>query len=65
MMPPLRTGLRCCMKISDEERIEAARFLRDCDCIGCSCIRCSEISETLLYEAVHCPKCGAIIKRCA
>lgn len=119
---------------SDEDRIEAARFLRDCDCTGYSCIRCSEISEALFgnknaicnsdaplgkiadlidrptcldlvdhkqdpfvpgkrmvdgyfhcsdcgwdgriwehigfgdmlaYEAVHCPKCGAIIKRCA
>lgn len=120
--------------ISDEDRIEAARFLRDCDCAGYLCIRCSEISEALFgnknaicnseaplekivdlidrptcldlvdhkqdpfipgkrmlagyfhcsgcgwdgriwehigfgdmlaYEAVHCPKCGAIIKRCA
>ncbi len=117
---------------SDEDRIEAARFLRDCDCTGHSCIRCSEISEALFgnknaicdcdaplgkiadlidrptcldlvdhkqdpfipgkrmadgyfhcsscdwsgqlweyigfgdmlaYEAVHCPKCGAIIER--
>lgn len=33
--------------ISDKERIEAAKFLRGCDCCGASCIKCSEISEAL------------------
>ena len=29
MMPPSRTGLRCCMRISDEERHEVAENLRN------------------------------------
>lgn len=33
--------------IADKERIEAAKFLRGCDCCGASCIKCSEISEAL------------------
>ena len=28
MMPPSRTGLRCCMMISDDERREVAQKLR-------------------------------------
>ena len=28
MMPPSRTGWRCCMRISDEERREVAKRLR-------------------------------------
>lgn len=35
------------MKISDKERIEAARFLRSCNCCGDSYFKCSEISEAL------------------
>lgn len=29
MMPPSRTGLMCCMRISDEERREVAENLRN------------------------------------
>ena len=33
MMPPSRTGLRCCMRVSDEERREAVDFLRSGKCL--------------------------------
>lgn len=33
--------------ISNEDRIEAARFLRGCNCCGDSYVKCSEISEAL------------------
>ncbi len=35
------------MLITDKERIEAAKFLRGCDCLAVSCVKCSEISEEL------------------
>ncbi|MEO2531306.1 hypothetical protein ABG984_05885 [Collinsella aerofaciens] len=35
------------MRISDKERIEAAKFLRGCNCCGDSYVKCSEISEAL------------------
>lgn len=53
------------MKISDEERIEAARFLRDCDCIGCLCIRCSEISEALFGNKNAICNCDAPLEKIA
>jgi DNA-directed RNA polymerase subunit RPC12/RpoP len=33
--------------ITDSERIETARLLRSFSCGGSSCVKCSEISETL------------------
>lgn len=35
------------MRISTEDRIEAARLLRSFSCDGSSCVKCSELSEEL------------------
>lgn len=35
------------MRISDDERIEAARLLRSFSCDGSSCDKCTELSEEL------------------
>ncbi len=35
------------MPTNDKDRIEAAKFLRGCDCLNASCVKCLEISEAL------------------
>lgn len=62
MMPPSRTGLRCCMRISDEERREAVEFLRSGTCLyfaehrkrQLDCSRCMKVSTMLFghYDAL-------------
>ena len=62
MMPPSRTGLRCCMRISDEERREAVEFLRSGTCLyfaehrkrQLDCTRCMKVSTMLFghYDAL-------------
>lgn len=33
--------------ITDKERIKAAEFMRGCDCLAVSCVKCCDISEAL------------------
>ncbi len=75
MMPPSRTGLRCCMRISDEERREAVEFLRSGTCLyfaghrktELDCNRCMKVSTMLFghYRPLRCTlRAGQLRDRC-
>lgn len=50
---------------SDEDRIEAARFLRSCNCCGDSYVKCSEISEALFGNKNAICNSGASLEKIA
>lgn len=51
--------------ISNEDRIEAARFLRGCNCCGDSYVKCSEISEALFGNKNAICNSGASLEKIA
>ena len=51
--------------ISNEDRVEAARFLRSCNCCGDSYVKCSEISEALFGNKNAICNSGASLEKIA
>lgn len=51
--------------ISTEDRIEAAKFLRGCNCCGDSYVKCSEISEALFGNKNAICNSGASLEKIA